>query len=196
MNRTILWTGGLDSTYLVVDALLAGDTVSALTWTGGGRLRVPVAKASNEAEARARVTGLLPAELLPRLSAETFSDRQVDAHFDHAYAEMLHAVPDHWWSPQNYVLAALARVVGRAEAGLVADDPTARLPGITAILGRDLDLPLLGRRKRDLYADARARGFAGVLDATWTCEWVGRAEAACGTCKACELRRHATAAAA
>lgn len=134
MTRTILWTGGFDSTYLVVDALLAGDTVAAITWTDSGRLRVPVAKANNEAEARARIVDLLPAELLPRLSAETFSDRQVDAH----------------------------------------------------------DLPLLRRRKRTLYADAQARGFAGILDATWTCEWVGYDAMACGKCKACKLRARST----
>lgn len=190
-SRRILWSGGFDSTWLVVDALLAGARVEAVTWTGSGRLRPPSGKAIQEEAARASIVEALPPALRGRLGLAAGADAQLDGLIGPLWDELVAAQPGEWWSPQNYVLAALPRSVGHAEAGIVADDRTARQAGVLGVLAREgVSTPIVARGKADLLADARARGFEDLLALTWSCEAPDHAAllAPCGRCEACLAR--------
>lgn len=80
MTRQILWTGGFDSTYLVVDALLAGDHVRAITWRGWGMNDESWQKLQNEDEARRRIVAALPIELRRRLISRLEADPHAAAY--------------------------------------------------------------------------------------------------------------------
>jgi 7-cyano-7-deazaguanine synthase in queuosine biosynthesis len=192
-RRTILWTGGFDSTWLVVDSLLRGEAVRAVAWLGGSRYVLPRDKARNEAAARARIEHALPAALARRLDVEVHRDNQVDGEAMSAvWNELWGAAPGVWWSPQNAILGMLPAVLGGpVAAGLVADDPTAAQAGVLRVLREHgVELPIVERRKAELLDDARARGFDELLALTWSCEGSGplASTTGCGECGPCRER--------
>ncbi len=199
-HRRILWSGGFDSTFLVIDALLAGHHVEAIRSDGWQ----DVHKSVKENIARLRVAAALPAELRRHLDEReenhvaylTGHDRIWQAH-DELNAAI---AADDWTSAQNGVLYMMPDIIGpRVEVGLVADDHTAQQPAVLAVLAkRGVDFPLVGQSKADLWLDAKRRGFDHLLTMTWSCEgpenngvknlWAEP----CGNCTPCRLRIIAT----
>lgn len=65
--RRILWTGGFDSTWLLIDALLSGDRVEAVTYRSAWIGHRGWQKVANEDEARRRILWSLPTSLRERV---------------------------------------------------------------------------------------------------------------------------------
>lgn len=193
--RSILWTGGFDSTWLVVDALLRGERVDAFTSTGWNAPH----KAVREMVARERIKQTLPAQLRRHLwhVEECHADVAIERRAKQTWAEMLTVEPA-GTSPQNQILALLPAVIGRPvlDTGHVKDDPTTNQVAVRAILERHgIRMPLAHVTKVELLADARRRGFDNVLDLTWSCEGPldrddgpGLTGPPCGECEPCRMR--------
>lgn len=145
------------------------------------------AKVDQEDEARRRITASLPATMRGHLVAREERDPHVATLMGPLWEEM--AEPGIWFSPQNYVLAALPSVAGRGlEVGTVADDTTtAALTVPRLVMEREgLLFPVVDQTKVALLSDARRRGFDHLLAMTWTCE--GVTAEPCGKCEPCTLR--------
>lgn len=118
-RRAILWTGGFDSTWLVVDALLAGDRVDAVTWRGNGTIpEHGWQKVDNEDAARRRIVHALPPELRRGLRevVEDGSGRRdrlgvarrwlaLEGERLRLHREMAEATLDWWLRPENWTAA-------------------------------------------------------------------------------------------
>jgi len=168
--RRILWTGGFDSTWLVVDALLDGYRVEAPVWRGVGVGIGSWQKPANEDEARRRILHALPPDLQSRLRSVAIDGRMTGAWQD-AWAELTAAEGDRWWPPQTYMIASLPQLTGPVEAAFVATDVTTSRPGIMAALERrGVRSPIADLTKPELLVDATRRGFRHLLDLTWSCE--------------------------
>lgn len=196
-HRRILWSGGFDSTYLVVDALVAGHHVEAIRSDGWQ----DVHKAVKENIARLRIVAALPAELRAHLDErEENHTAFIFPNIWQAHDELTAAVGGDWTSAQNGVLFLMPEIVGpRCEVGIVKDDNTAGQPAVLSVLNlRGLDFPLVERTKADLWEDARRRGFDDLLAMTWSCEGpgdrgvLGLMAEPCGECTPCRLRIIAT----
>lgn len=150
-------------------------------------MRAGWAKVDQEDEARRRIAAALPATMRGHLVVREEQDPHVGSLMLPLWQEM--AEPGVWFSPQNYVLAALPSVAGHGlEVGVVADDTTtAATVGVRPIMEREgLLFTIAHRTKTDLLADAARRGFAHLLALTWSCE--GVTAEPCGVCEPCTLR--------
>lgn len=186
-RRSILWTGGFDSTALVVDALVEGYAVDAYVWRGYG-MQPGWQKVDNEDAARDRIHHGLPSDLRQRLTQHVETDySRIRPAMRAAYDELIEALPQ--WSRQNEVLAALPALVGPVEAGFVDGDATIADPVQRSLLERaGIRFPLASFTKADLYAEAERRGYAHLLDLTWSCEAGGPGRQPCGDCEPCRHR--------
>lgn len=216
MNRRILWTGGFDSTWLIVDALLAGDRIEAVTYRSAyvGHIGDPRGwqKAHNEDEARRRILHALPSSLRDRLGFAVIDEagRHLprDVFHEPWYRLKEHAPfnarryalwqDEHWeyydmWPDQDWLVGCVPGLIGGAlETGYIGGDSLFQ-PGKTfradALGSLGLTFPLRNHTKPELLADARARGFAELLDLTWSCESNDPARTEpCGKCTPCKLR--------
>jgi 7-cyano-7-deazaguanine synthase in queuosine biosynthesis len=183
----ILWSGGFDSTYLVLRALQAGQRVEPVyAWQ-----EIDWQKQINEQEAIARVRHALPAELrreLLEIHREPLSDHW--STYEEIEVELWAAVPKgDGLSPQDAFLASVARRIGPIEMAVVADDPTQ--PGVMEILRREgVRFPLVAQSKAQILSRAVELGIEPYLRLTWSCEasvsFLGGKP--CGVCEPCRHR--------
>lgn len=187
--RRILWTGGFDSTWLVVDALLDGYRVDAVVWRGYG-MQPGWQKVDNEDEARRRITWELPGDLQRRLRERAEADYGfLYPHVRAVWEELHERQPV--FSAQNMILAALPKLVGPSEAAFVSDDWEHDSAVQREVLRREgVSTPIADRSKRALLADAGRRGFNDLLAVTWSCEATSEytGPVPCGECEPCRHR--------
>jgi hypothetical protein len=178
----VLWSGGFDSTFLVLELLREGRLVCPVvmaddpTWN----------KRRQEGAARRYVADLLPADWRAKLAPEevvpfaAFQSRMTIREQE-AHGEA-------WdFSPQTPALAAVADLAGPLLAGYVAEDDAVRGGSVTLLHRAGVATPLQGWTKLDLVAQAERRGWLPILDRTWSCEEAsGRTP--CGWCVPCLLR--------
>lgn len=196
-KRRILWTGGFDSTWLVIDALLSGAQVETVTLRGLTQYQ----KTPNEDAARARIQHGLPGTLRSRLFSQVY-----DTRYESIVSEMRSPWNELWgmagskfedWSEQAPLLCAIPPATGRMEVGHVREDkgPHWR-PRWAYMNSRGLDFPIEHLSKPELLRDAQNRGFSHLLAMTWSCEDTQGPESrlknpsrvACGNCEPCEHR--------
>lgn len=183
MRRRVLWSGGFDSTFLVLHSLRQRRPIEAVYLQQFDDWQ----KQIRERRAIERVLREVPAELRRYLTIgqearlEDFWSRYSDIDPE------LQALD--WTSPQNGYLAAVAEAVKGAACGLVADDSTGQQPNVLEAMKRyGLRYPLLYWKKADLLPIAAQEGFLDLLSLTWSCETHEVTEAGCGTCLVCRRR--------
>lgn len=195
-RRRMLWSGGFDSTAMLVRALRAGDHVEAHyivddpTWW----------KRKNEVEARERILAALPAHLRGLLTLAPLEDtsRQIVAarYEEHHYRWYRHVweAGFDWRSapPAMGLFSAAAAVLGPGlEIGITGCDEGTFGGGYRAMADTfraqaGLVQPLGSLTKLDLLAEARAEGWEHLLLETWTCDEDVRIP--CGVCGCCRRR--------
>lgn len=192
-RRRILWSGGFDSTALVLEGLARGDRIEPVYIDHDNGWK----KDRYQMAAIARVIVALPEGLRARLTPVqrvTLEDVYRDtmarlAELDAAAIEL-----GVGRSPQVALLHAVGRAVGPIEAAYVANDTAgAQLPlSRELLLSGGIQMPLIRTSKLELWAAARDRGFEDLLRLTWSCEgpagepdWP---EWPCGRCDPCRHR--------
>ncbi len=202
--REVLWSGGFDSTALVLQALHAGDAVRPIVLEAG---EVEWQKLRRERRARERIRETMPAEFRARLWPDRFirqepifsridalhldADRRLQTIAACGCRPVLRAdvaeYPDGfpWVSRQNALLLAFAELWPGVEAGFVESDQTFRCPVYGDRIRAAFRLPLADWSKAELLAWAESAGLRRLLDLTWTCE-ADNADAAAGPCGACD----------
>lgn len=193
----LLWSGGMDSTFLLLTLLKAGQRVEPVYIVQDVRWQ----KQRRELEARRRIVHALPDSMrsllvLPGREVDDVpEDRPAEewATFWRLSWEAYEACgPKNWMSYQSCMLAAVARESGPIAAAFVAGDhaPTHRVAR-RLLDGHGVQMPLLARSKEWCIAEAQRQGFAHLLRLTWSCEGSNRDAAAgpCGLCDPCKARR-------
>lgn len=194
--RRVLWTGGFDSTALVLETLRTERgrvepyaiefTYPNMEWQ----------KARREADARDRIRAALPPGMAARLEPDQvipFFPEHADraaAVFDAIWSMRTAAGLSGWHSPQVSGLVVVAEHVAGLAAGYVAGDSALEDPFTRRELVRRLALPFAHVSKRALLEQAHRAGYADVLDLTWSCEgddW-DAVDGPCGNCLPCRSR--------
>ncbi len=188
MPMRVLWSGGFDSTYLVLSLLAQGERVRAIYLTQD----LAWQKQLRETEARRRILAALPPELRAHLDAQAEPERlreDVWARRARVDDELFKIGEER--SPQLPLLCAYGQIEGRAAAAFVFGDETLRHPKhVRALETSGISLQLAGLTKSDALHDARRRGFEHLLALTWSCEAENNVArfGPCGTCAPCRSR--------
>ena len=186
-RKQVLWSGGFDSTYLLVSQLKAGERVEAVYITQN----LGWQKQAREIEARQRIVHALPPELRARLKVHQPDQlgQEVWARWYTLNADI--QTQTGGCSAQTAMLAAMADQRGPLQAGiakgdLVANDAVQR--GL--LLEHQVEMPLLNVSKAAMYETAKAEQWGHLLDLTWSCEAYNSMAAAqpCGVCLPCQGR--------
>lgn len=181
--KTVLWSGGFDSTYLVIDRLLQGESVQPLyiAQSDGWQKQI------RERDAMDRIRFALPGDLRSHLAPaqEWIAWRDVIASIEPELRKVSRST-----TVQNAALAAVGVDAGPVEVALVSEDRTAHRPAVLAWLrSHRVELPMLASTKHAILARARVRGYEDLLGLTWSCEGPN-ADAAARPCAACEPCEH------
>jgi len=206
----LLWTGGWDSSYRLLDLVLAqGRAVQPIYFTLDRR-SAPLERQAME-RIRAELAERWPGSV-PLLGPTQYLDMAPVPEDPDALAALvaLRGLPGaRRLGGQYYSLAAAARHYGIAglELGLHAEDGSAwydrlkanveaegdswRLvadpePAALRLLDR-FSFPLLALSKQDMAVRAGAAGFADLLEGTWFCHSPDRRGRPCGLCAPCRL---------
>ena len=186
-RKRLLWSGGFDSTYLLVSQLKAGEHIEAVYLTQDPRWQ----KQAREIEARQRIFHALPHELQSRLTVHQPDPLDADVWRRwHILNVELQAITG-GCSVQTAMLAAIADQRGPVQAGIALGDGVANDPKQRELLREhQVEMPLVDVSKTTMYQTAQCEGWAHLLDLTWSCEaWNDEATAApCGKCLPCQGR--------
>lgn len=182
----VLWSGGFDSTFRVLQLLIKGKQVQPIyavdTPDWSKRIR--------ETAARKAIRHQLPLNLSRRLASDLIvpmedvlwqKERKLFSQtFGPAYSPQL-----------PWLIATVDAIKKPTEMLLVQDDFTTRQPAQLAILHQHgIKLPLSQFTKADLYHLAEQLGFSSLLDLTWSCDadYGGTSGRPCGKCDSCKER--------
>jgi hypothetical protein len=206
----VLWTGGWDSTYRVLQALLAEGRVVQPHYLIDRRRPSLQRELAGMEELRAAIVRSYPAEqarLLPTILVERDA-LAPDEEVTRAYRNV---VQHRSLGTQYEWLAIYRRQCGLPELELCIERlphfgptslfpyllGTAAFPGfveppyfhavvddIRFLLG-EFRLPFLHTTKRDMLAGARAHGWMPVMERTWFCFHPTRSGRPCGRCSPC-----------
>jgi 7-cyano-7-deazaguanine synthase in queuosine biosynthesis len=206
MTVKLLWTGGFDSTYRLLELVLQlHEKVQPYYFIDLKRKSYHL-----ELERMATIQRLVALRqtkgcLLP-LSISLVSELQIDEDIAHAWQELRERIKlgrQYVWLRQH------ARNAGWAEAEVelgiegpietchiqnaIFVDPRAAqpvlLPGAATTIFRPFSLPVRDLTKREMQARAERYGFANILAETWFCHTPYRGMP-CGHCKPCSYARH------
>jgi hypothetical protein len=190
--RRILWSGGFDSTFLVLDALTRGERVEPFYVQ---QATEPVwQKQRRECAALESIVSRLPRGYRARLTklprAPFIVYRDVWGEYRKLDKELRQIAGDDY-SPQLPLLAAVAHELHGVEMAFVAGDSSIQHEASRLFMAaHQIESPLAGKHKGELLRDADHRGFGHLLRLTWSCE--GDALAAehgpCGECGPCKAR--------
>lgn len=189
MTRKILWSGGFDSTALVVDALRRGEKVEPYYVVTSEHWQ----KQIREREAIGRILAALPPEmrrLVVKEPTEAPSLREVWTGFCEVDAEFRQRTAG-WFSQQAaYMAAAADQIGGEIEMALVQGDHALAEPELAILREHRVTTPIAGITKSELLWNAERDGYADLLRMTWTCEAQNQDArlAACGVCEPCRRR--------
>jgi hypothetical protein len=181
--ETVLWSGGFDSTALVLERLRRGETVRPVYMAQRARWQ----KQIRERDAMDRIRSAIAEPRLLRLVEWPAFNTSIEPHV-RALDELNGG---DWTTVQNAALAAVADDVGPIAAALVADDYTATQRPVVGYLRRHrVALPVIASTKRDVLRVARDHGYAELLELTWSCEGRNTESRglACGRCEPCRHR--------
>jgi hypothetical protein len=175
-KRRILWSGGVDSTYLLLSALQDGDRVEVAYAYMEDRCEWQ--KTRHEIQARHRIVHAIPAELRRRLliaPREMDMDPEQSPWLWDACQRNLTAWESRGltYSGQDVLLATFGAACGPYEAAYLAGErdfgghdrevaDTFRQAGIR--------LPLVGLSKIACAQDGQRRGFEHLLRLAWSCD--------------------------
>lgn len=156
--RTILWSGGFDSTWLVVDALLREPgKVRTVTWRP--ERDDSWQKFQNEDAARRRIESSLTKSMRSRLVQHVERNNAVLLDLHNVWSDVYYARGGNA-SRQNSLHAVLPKYVGHVEVGHVKDDVESSLPTLVELLTKSgVKSPIVKLTKLDLLRDAEKRGI-------------------------------------
>lgn len=180
----VLWSGGFDSTFLVLDLLRTGFRVHPVVLVDSPEWQ----KRQREAAARHRIRWALPREYAGRLGREEVLDwpEWVDR-FEVLDQAAQHRYPE-GYSSQIPMLAAAAKLTGPVLSGYLEDDGAVRRGDVTMLLEAGIGCPMISLTKPQLLARAARHGYGPLLDLTWSCEGASALVGPCGECDPCLQR--------
>jgi hypothetical protein len=187
----VLWTGGWDSTYRVLDLVLVEQRAVQPIYVADPRRRSTSRELAAISSIRTAVLarcpaaeGLLPQpEVVDRLAIPP--DPEVTAAYERM-TKIAHLGTQYEW------LARLRRhrKLDGIELSIHNDDRAAvfqrdvRSADFDLVLG-GYGFPLLGLTKLDMQREAMAKGFADLMEMTWFCHGAGKVP--CGRCAPCRF---------
>ena len=185
--RTILWTGGMDSTFLVLQSAHDDHAVQPVY------VAVSPTKSIRDAEVRRAVLGTMPERLASRIGKEiVVAPPEVYADIRNLRLGLIET----WITvggrddqfPYNQVVAvAVARLLGSTVyVGTCSDD---RCRGADWGESNAVMMPLRHVRKADMVREAAAKGWLPILATTHSCIMLGTEH--CGSCVECLKRKNA-----
>ncbi len=189
MTPRLLWSGGFDSTFRLLERLYVGDRVEVVYVNQGGDWQ----KQRREQEARRRLLAALPLGWRARVLIDPedakgrppvlMADGSIAGRYADLELEAQRRYPD-GYSPQLPLLCAVADVLGPVEACFVQGDETPAL-FMPVLRAHPFRLPLLERTKTQLLHAAWRSGFDDLLALTWSCE-ADDGDAKVGPCRVCD----------
>lgn len=197
-RRQVFWSGGFDSTALVLEHLRAGHHVVPFVIDMDPGDGPEWQKTRNERDARERIRANLPTELQRHLDQEQLvtTDHLVTRHYRLEY-ELWERQIGHWQPGADptrnrqlpMLVLAAGEIGGRVDAGFVATDRALRDQAHQEVLANAVDVPMGQWTKFDIWLRAVRYGYAARLRQTWSCEGLNdQGRIACGVCEACQHR--------
>ncbi len=206
----VLWTGGWDSTFIVLDALLHDDREVVPHYVVdpdrpsaerecATMTEIAALLAEHDAEAAAR---LAEVRLVPK--AAIAADARVDGWYA-ALQARVHVAPQYAWLSRyaSTCDAPLALGIIRRSGGLrdvIGPELEPGPDGVRRVkasvsdeafeLFRPFCYPTIERTKLEMRELARERGFLPLLERSWFCHEPRRDGAPCGFCQPCHDARH------
>lgn len=189
IKQKVLWSGGFDSTYIVLKLISHRITVEPvyilqnLSWQ----------KQARETAAMDRIRDMIPAELRYYLKDNTLVPIGEIRNGYKQEINNLHKLgieSGRDTSFQNPLLTAISSEISGLTSGICYDDPTAKQTKVVEyIKGKGIALPLIETSKQQMVKDANKIGISDILLSTWSCEgYDNDLTAQCGQCLPCELR--------
>jgi len=193
MNRAVdvLWTGGWDSTFRVIQLLSQGNDVKPHYICDPGRASTPL-----EISAMHRISDLLQSNfelkgtLLP-ISIVDFSDFEKYMDIELAYFEI---IKKHYIGEQYKWIADYCRwrKISSIDISIISvpsdrffQNNFHRKEYPFSVLFRNLDFPIINWSKSDIKNWCIENGFLSVIEESWFCHSPTRSGKSCGTCSPC-----------
>lgn len=193
MNKivNVLWTGGWDSTFRVIQLLYQGDDVKPHYIRDPGRASTPF-----EISAMHRISDLLQnhpmlrGTLLP-ISIAEFSDFEKYIEIEEAYIDLL---KEHYIGEQYKWIAEYCRYANVESIDisivLVKNDHFfqenySREDYPFSVIFKNLDFPLIDLSKSNIKEWCADNGFLSVIEESWFCHSPTRSGKPCGVCSPC-----------
>lgn len=183
----LLWSGGFDSTALLLEYLRRGDRVKVvyLPTHGGSEWQ----KTRNEQDARTRILHALPDAYRARLTVAdpVPYDEQVYTAFVAHWGNLQNDCAGTWFSPQAALVAAAPGLLGTdvTAAYVSSDESLHAAPVLAHLRAAGVALPVLTATKAALWQHARHHSHDSLLHLTWSCEGDHDGAHPCGHCDPC-----------
>lgn len=194
-NHWLVWTGGMDSTFVLLDVLAAQVEFKFLYLLGYGSRN----KLSADASARAEIRETIRARFSVDLPGETVIGGADDyASFKETQFE-LERMGYQMGVNLRWVTVALATIARQFNPLVSAhcSDNTLSKPGherrLEYLRGKRIYFPVIKLSKADMLSAARIRGLDDILMLSMSCFAPSESGAPCGRCTQCLRRQGAIA---
>ena len=187
----VLWTGGWDSTFRVIQLLSQGDDVKPHYICDPGRDSTPfeisaMHQIRNQLKSNPKVKGnLLPVNIVK------FSDFEKYKDIEEAYIDLM---KQHYLGEQYKWIADYCRHknIESIDLSIVSVNSDhffqqnyARKDYPFSVIFKNLNFPLINMSKNDMREWCVDNGFLPVIESSWFCHSPARSGKPCGTCSPC-----------